>query len=89
MPSEIINIRVSVPKVIELEVMGRLNLLNGMITSIAAENDSRTLIGSTIPAQHVESFKTWLHKFSNGQGSILPEHQESQMFYEANGMTCY
>jgi translation elongation factor EF-G len=74
MSQEITHIRASVPKAIEGDVMGTLNRLGGVITTIERESDSRTAIGSTIPTKHIDEFKTWLQKFSSGQGSFAEDN---------------
>jgi translation elongation factor EF-G len=68
------HIRASVPELIEGQVMVELNRLGGRITSVERQSDSRTAIGSTVPKKHIDTFKTWLHKFSSGQGSFAEDN---------------
>jgi hypothetical protein len=73
MSLEITNIRASVPKMIEVQVMQGLNLLGGEITGIDREGEFRTIITFTIPKKHIGEFKTWLHTFSSGQGTFTED----------------
>jgi len=62
MSLETTHIRVSVPELIEGQVLAELNRLGGQITLITKEGDSRTAIGSTLPKMNMDAFKTRLHK---------------------------
>jgi hypothetical protein len=73
MSLESTHIRASVPELIEGQVLVELNRLGGQITLITKEGDSRTAIGSTLPKMNIDAFKTWLHKFSSGQGSFAED----------------
>ena len=74
MSPEITKIRVSVPEMIEGQVLARLNLLGGQITFIEIEGDFRSAITSTIPKKYIGEFKTWLDTFSSGQGTFTEDH---------------
>jgi hypothetical protein len=74
MSLEITTIRASVPRMIEGEVIGRLNLLGGYTTGIECEGDSRTVVTSTIPKKNIGVFKNWLHTFTSGQGTFTEDH---------------
>jgi hypothetical protein len=50
----------------EVEVMSRLNLLGGLITSVASAAVSQTAVGATVPTESLGAFKTWLHTLTGG-----------------------
>ena len=70
MPDEIVPSRVSMPENFESEVMGQLVRHGGMITNLERETESRTVISATIPKKQVADFKSWLHGYSVGQGTV-------------------
>jgi len=57
----------------EAEVMSRLNLLGGVITSISRAGDSQTAVGATIPTERISIFKAWLHSFTGGRSSVTED----------------
>ena len=57
----------------EVEVMSRLNLLGGVITSVSRAGDSRTAVGATIPTERISTFRAWLHTFTGGRSSVTED----------------
>ncbi|MEQ2007201.1 MAG: hypothetical protein ABMA26_10405 [Limisphaerales bacterium] len=66
-------IRVSVPETIQGDVMGQVNRLGGLITSVDCEPGARITFGATMPGERLVEFRNWLHRSSNGQGAVTEE----------------
>jgi hypothetical protein len=72
-PPEGARIRVSVPQVIERDVLSNLIRLRGVIVNLEIERPSWTAIEALLRSEFVSEFKTWLHDFSKGQGRVSEE----------------
>ena len=68
-------IRVSIPRVLEGDVLSHLNRLRGFITHIQIERPSWTAVEALLRSELVSEFKAWLHEFSKGQGRVSEEPQ--------------
>jgi len=57
------------------EVLGRINLSGGVITSLEKDGEGRTAIFATMPRENFDRFKVWFQDYTE-EPSSLKERSE-------------
>jgi len=70
MPEEKTNIRVTIPRVMQGEVMQALNRAGGVITNITEEREHSTAVDASLPTKALSAFQAWLDNYGKGEGRI-------------------
>jgi hypothetical protein len=73
MSNDDLNIRAEVMEAEESEVLGRINLSGGVITSIARAGETRTTIGATMPKKNFNQFESWFHEHTKVGSSLTAD----------------
>ena len=70
MTEDALHIQAVVAEAEEAEVLGRINLSGGVITSLERAGELRTAIGATIPKKNFHRFKVWFDDYTKQAGSL-------------------
>jgi hypothetical protein len=70
MTEDNVHIHAVVAEAEEGEVLGRINLSGGVITSLERAGEFRTAIGATIPKKNFHRFKVWFHDYTKEPSSL-------------------
>jgi hypothetical protein len=70
MTKDDLHIQVVVTEAEQVEVLGRINLSDGVITSLARAGGSRTAIRATIPKKNFGRFKAWFQQYTKDPSSL-------------------
>jgi hypothetical protein len=70
MTEDALQIQAVVTEAEEGEVLGRINLSGGVITSIERAGALQTAIGATIPRKNFHQFKVWFHDYTKEPSSL-------------------
>ena len=70
MTEDDLHIQAVVAEAEEGEVIGRINLSGGVITSLLKAGELRTAIGATILKKNFHRFKVWFHDYTKEPRSL-------------------
>ncbi|HLH53840.1 MAG TPA: hypothetical protein VKY92_09515 [Verrucomicrobiae bacterium] len=68
--TEDLHIQAVVAEAEEGEVLGRINLSGGVITSLESAGELRTAIGATMPKKNFRRFKVWFQDYTKEPSSL-------------------
>jgi hypothetical protein len=73
MTNDNLNIQAVVADAQHGEVLDRINLSDGVITSVARAGKSRTAIGAMMPKKNFSRFKAWFYQYTKDEGSLTED----------------